>query len=209
MKKIIGILSLFLSFSFFACSENEELGDFDGDWEGRNATYIDSIAKIARSNQGTAVGQWNVIQSFHLSSTFTSLDNKDYIYAQILKKGTGTDTALYTDSVAVNYRGRLIPTSSYPQGLVFDQNYYGDLVTLQNGNYTFDEENAKIMVPSGFHVNEVVGGWTTALQKMHEGDVWRLYIPQDLGYGSSTSVDNIPAYSALIFDVYLRKVVHL
>ena len=62
------------------------------------------------------------------------------------------------------------------------------------------------MVPSTFSLGGVVDGWTTALQQMHVGDVWRLYIPQSLGYGSSTSNSNIPAYSTLVFDVYLREI---
>jgi FKBP-type peptidyl-prolyl cis-trans isomerase len=37
---------------------------------------------------------------------------------------------------------------------------------------------------------------------MVEGDVWRVYIPAHLGYGSSKQTD-IPAYSALIFDMNL------
>jgi FKBP-type peptidyl-prolyl cis-trans isomerase FklB len=34
------------------------------------------------------------------------------------------------------------------------------------------------------------------------GDIWRIYIPYTLGYGTSNS-STIPAYSTLIFDVNL------
>ena len=38
---------------------------------------------------------------------------------------------------------------------------------------------------------------------MHRGDYWRVTIPYQLGYGTS---DNgaIPAYSTLIFDLWLQ-----
>ena len=195
MKKLLWIFAAALCVGFAACSEEEEESEF-ANWEERNVNYIDSIARIARANTGTAEGQWRVMQTFHLSKEYTSTDNQDYVFAKIIEIGEGTDTPQYTDSVSVSYRGRLIPSSTYKDGYVFDQNYYGDL----------DAENKKIMVPTTFTLNGVVDGWGTALQEMHEGDYWRLYIPQSLGYGSSTSNSSIPAYSTLIFDVYVQKV---
>jgi len=140
MKKIFWIFAVLLGFAFTACSEESEVGEFDNNWQKRNENYIDSVATIARANQGSAVNQWKVIQSFHLSSGYVSTDNQDYVFAQIKEVGTGSTTPLYTDSVSVNYRGRLIPTVSYPEGIVFDQNYYGELT---------DTENKKIMVLLG------------------------------------------------------------
>ena len=197
MKKIFWIFAVLLGSTFAACSEESEVGEFENNQRERNVNYIDSVASVARANQGSAVNQWKVIQSYHLSSDFVSTDNQDYVFAQIKEVGTGSASPLYTDSVSVNYRGHLIPTVSYPGGKVFDQNFYGELT---------DVENKKIMVPSTFSLGGVVDGWTTALQQMHVGDVWRLYIPQSLGYGSSTSNSNIPAYSTLVFDVYLREI---
>ena len=197
MKKIFWIFAVLFGSAFAACSEETEVGEFENNWRERNVNYLDSIATIARTNQGSAVNQWKVIQSYHLSSGYVSTDNQDYVFAQIKEVGTGDVSPLYTDSVRVNYRGQLIPTASYPGGRVFDQNYYGELI---------DEENKKVMVPSTFSLGGVVDGWTTALQQMHVGDIWRIYIPQSLGYGSSTSNSNIPAYSTLVFDVYLREI---
>jgi len=48
----------------------------------------------------------------------------------------------------------------------------------------------------------VVSGLATALQKMHIGDRWLVYIPYNLGYGESDS-GSVPAYPTLIFDVTL------
>ena len=49
----------------------------------------------------------------------------------------------------------------------------------------------------------MVDGFSTALQAMHIGDYWRVYIPSDLGYGSAGSGSNVPGNSLLIFDLIL------
>ena len=51
-------------------------------------------------------------------------------------------------------------------------------------------------------------GFATAIQKMHVGDRWRVYIPYALGYKNSTSNASIPAYSTLVFDVTLVSFSH-
>ena len=37
--------------------------------------------------------------------------------------------------------------------------------------------------PATFGVTQLIAGWTEALQMMHEGDKWMLYIPYDIGFG--------------------------
>ena len=86
------------------------------------------------------------------------------------------DTTLY-----VNYIGRLL------NGQVFDSSY-------------------KRGVPAEFGVNQVIKGWTEALQLMGEGAEWELYIPYDLAYGEAGAHGSIPPYSALIFKVEVIKV---
>jgi FKBP-type peptidyl-prolyl cis-trans isomerase FklB len=84
-------------------------------------------------------------------------------------------------SVTTHYHGTLI------DGKVFDSSY-------QRGQ------------PATFGVNQVIGGWTEALQLMPEGSKWRLYIPSDLAYGKRGAGRDIGPDSALIFDVELLKV---
>ena len=40
--------------------------------------------------------------------------------------------------------------------------------------------------PAIFAPNEVIKGWSEALQLMREGDHWQLYVPSELAYGDSS-----------------------
>jgi len=87
-----------------------------------------------------------------------------------------------TDNVTVHYTGKLV------DGTVFDS-------SVARGE------------PASFAVNQVISGWTEALQLMHEGDKWLLFIPSDLGYGAQgAGGGQIPPHATLIFEVELIKV---
>jgi FKBP-type peptidyl-prolyl cis-trans isomerase FklB len=195
-KNLLWIFSLMggLSMAFTACDETTGEVDPYENWETRNQQYIDSIATVANANLGNEVGQWKRIHSYKFTEPLAGGDVNDYVYAQILQKGEGTASPLFTDSVYTHYRGKLIPLLTGTT-VTFDQSYTGDL-------------DPSIAVASSFSVGAVITGWTTALQQMHAGDRWMLYIPSDLGYGTSGST-SIPSGSTLIFDLYLEKVVAL
>jgi FKBP-type peptidyl-prolyl cis-trans isomerase FklB len=195
-KNLLWIFGLMggLSMAFTACDETTGEVDPYEDWETRNQQYIDSIASVANANLGNEVGQWKRIHSYKFTEPLAGGDVNDYVYAQILQKGEGTVSPLFTDSVYTHYRGKLIPLITGTT-VTFDQSYTGDL-------------DPSIAVASSFSVGAVITGWTTALQQMHAGDRWMLYIPSDLGYGTSGST-SIPSGSTLIFDLYLEKVVQL
>ncbi len=99
---------------------------------------------------------------------------------KVIKSGTGKKPTAQSQ-VSVDYEGRLI------DGTVFDSSY----------------ERGK---PATFRCSQVIKGWTEALTRMSEGDVWELYIPYQLAYGERES-GKIKPYSALIFKVELHKVI--
>ncbi len=96
---------------------------------------------------------------------------------EILQAGTGA-TPGAGSRVTVHYEGRLT------NGNVFDSSY-------------------KRNQPATFGVNQVIRGWTEALQLMPVDSKWRLYIPSDLGYGERGAGASIPPNAVLIFDVEL------
>lgn len=99
---------------------------------------------------------------------------------EVLRKGESTASPTVSSVVSVHYRGTLI------NGREFDNSY-------------------KRNCPEAFRVRDVIEGWQHALQAMHPGDHWRIYIPYTLGYGTRTS-GPIPAYSTLIFEVELLMI---
>ena len=49
---------------------------------------------------------------------------------------------------------------------------------------------------------DLIEGWIIAIQQMHIGDKWELYIPAEMGYGK-LSQPGIPGGSTLIFEIEL------
>lgn len=187
--KLLFTLSMMLC-AFASCSESDEVEEF-GNWQTRNIQYIDSIAGVARANTD---GSWKVFLATGLDEN-REWPNNHYVYCQVLRSGDGTTHPAYTDTVLVNYSGRLIPTNSYSGGYVFDSSYDGEL------NPSFD-------VPVKLPLSGTVHGFATAVQHMvagttrANGDYWRVYIPSNVGYGG-VDYSSIPAFSTLIFDINL------
>ena len=100
---------------------------------------------------------------------------------EVLESGKG-DSPKASDNVEVHYTGKLI------DGTVFDS-------SVERG------------VPASFGVTQVIPGWVEALQLMHKGDKWRLYIPSDLAYGPNGAGGVIGPNLTLIFDVELLRVI--
>ena len=192
--KFLKIYSLFLFVALMglvSCDETEEAGEYDN-WAARNVAFIDSIATVARANES---GDWKVFLAYGMNDTLQG-DNQYYVYCNVIRHGDGTESPGYSDTVLVNYRGRFIPTKTYPDGNIFDESYLGQL-------------EPEVDVPQKLNLSGCVRGWTTAMMHMVKGktratgDVWRIYVPATLGYGSRTDVSGIPAYSTLIFDLNL------
>lgn len=97
---------------------------------------------------------------------------------KILKGGNGEKPSP-TAHVKVNYKGTLI------DGTIFDSN----------------EGKA----PVDLTLNQVIKGWTEALQLMPVGSKWKLFIPYNMGYGAQAA-GSIPPFSTLVFEVELVSI---
>ena len=99
---------------------------------------------------------------------------------KILQNGYGKRPGAF-DTVTVNYKGSLI------NGTVFDATEAG--------------------LPAQFVTNQLIPGWTEALELMREGDHWQLVIPANLAYGARGAGNGaIPPNQTLVFDLELIKV---
>ena len=68
---------------------------------------------------------------------------------------------------------------------------------------TFDSSRGG--VAPAFRLRELIPGWIIALQQMHVGDRWEIYIPAEQAYGRMNQ-PGIPGGSTLIFDIELLGV---
>ena len=57
-------------------------------------------------------------------------------------------------------------------------------------------------VPLACRLSDLIEGWIIAIQQMHIGDKWEIYIPAEMGYGKF-SQPGIPGGSTLIFEIEL------
>ena len=85
------------------------------------------------------------------------------------------------DTVTVHYKGTLL------DGTEFDSSY-------------------KRNQPAEFQVDQVIPGWTEAMQLMNVGSTYELYLPPELAYGDRGAPPVIEPGSMLIFVVELLDV---
>ena len=63
-------------------------------------------------------------------------------------------------------------------------------------------DSSRSGVPLACRLCDLIEGWIIAIQQMHIGDKWELYIPAEMGYGKF-SQPGIPGGSTLIFEIEL------
>ncbi|MCR5077876.1 MAG: FKBP-type peptidyl-prolyl cis-trans isomerase [Prevotella sp.] len=200
LHRAAGILSLsglLLSSGILSsCSEDKDTVEEFANWQSANDTYWSSLYKTTQQKIASGDNSWKMILNYTFqnqsspSGAAISYRPENYVIVHVEESGTGTKSPLYSDSVAVHYQGRMIPSATYTAGLIFDTSWAGD---------TF---NAAISRPAHLYAGGVVDGFSTALQQMHKGDHWTVYVPYQLGYGA-TAKGSVQAYSTLIFDLRL------
>ncbi|KAH8046253.1 FK506 binding protein [Aureococcus anophagefferens] len=60
--------------------------------------------------------------------------------------------------------------------------------------------------PDAVAPNQVIAGWTEAMQLMVKGDKWEMYIPSELGYGDRGSPPKIPGGAPLVFTMEILEI---
>ena len=100
---------------------------------------------------------------------------------EVIKMGNGQKPTL-ENVVSVHYTGTLI------DGTEFDS-------------------SVKRNEPAQFPLVGVIQGWTEALQLMPVGSKFKIYVPENLGYGEQGAGGIIQPYSTLIFEVELLEIV--
>lgn len=105
---------------------------------------------------------------------------------KILKTGQGASHPLPSTPCKCHYEGRT--AGNHPNGVTFDSSY-------SRGS------------PTTFAPNQVIKGWTEAMQLMVEGDKWELYIPAELGYGAQGAAGGkIGPGDVLVFTLELIEI---
>ena len=100
---------------------------------------------------------------------------------RVLKQGNGPSPTRQ-DAVRCNYRGTLL------NGTEFDS-------SAAHGG------------PAEFRVGPpLIEGWIEALQKMHVGDKWQLFVPPKLAYGLEPPGHPIEPNSLLVFEIELLEI---
>mmetsp|Transcript_46664 Transcript_46664/g.68224 ORF Transcript_46664/g.68224 Transcript_46664/m.68224 type:complete len:197 (+) Transcript_46664:26-616(+) len=101
---------------------------------------------------------------------------------RVLREGEpGAPSPSKSQKCSCHYEGRNI------RGQVFDSSY-------QRGE------------PIDFAPNQVIKGWTEAMQLMKEGDKWELTVPSELAYGRTRMGRAIYPGATLIFEMEILKV---
>ena len=114
--------------------------------------------------------------------------SRSQIQYKVMQEGSGRIPD-FDDAVVVHYNGYLI------DGTKFDSSY-------DRGE------------PATFALNGVIQGWQQILQKMPVGSKWKVFIPENLGYGIAGVYKDakkgeyiIPPSSTLVFDIELLSIV--
>ncbi len=126
------------------------------------------------ADENKKVGEQFLVENKQKDGIMTLPSGLQY---KILSKGTGPSPTIL-DVVSTHYKGSSI------NGQVFES--------------TYDAGR-----PAVFPVNRVIQGWAEALQKMHVGDKWQLFIPSYLAYGEAGFGNVIGPNVTLIFEMEL------
>ncbi len=188
MKQKYIIAVLLAALCMVSCKEEDDTVEEYANWQVKNEAYFEEAYQkhVNGGPEAFVLKRLTLPDSVNINQA----KHTDCILVDVLESGLGWGSSpLYSSTAYVHYRGRLIPSPSYPSGYQFDSSFLNE----------FDPQTAE---PAELEVDKMVEGFGLALQYMKIGDHWRVTIPYQLGYGA-TSSGTIPAYSTLVFEMWL------
>ena len=187
-QALVAAMLLAMPLLFTACSETNETQEEYPDWKNKNQTFWNKLYTETRRHATVGYTSWKLFKTYTKQDSISGV-NTDYIIVHVKQAGTGSGTPFSTDSVSVRYTGQLLPSTSYPAGYIFD--------TTSPAGTTDATAGVAHMA-----INSLTDGFATALQHMHIGDKWDVYVPWTLAYGAKGN-KSIPGYSVLKFEISL------
>lgn len=112
---------------------------------------------------------------------------------KVLKKGKGKFSPKVGTTCSCHYAGT---TPSLTE----------NAIDIDEKDWKEFDSSYKRGTPTEFAPNQVIKGWTEAMQLMVEGDKWEMYIPSDLGYGDGGSGEKIKGGDVLIFRMEILEI---
>lgn len=177
-KQLLIVISLLSIFLFSACDKTETIDDR---WRTENEAQFNTIAS---------------------NSEYTKLDvisGAGFVMYKVLETGTGDRAPFFNEQVKVRYTGWYKNIWTKPDTFTDE---FGNIIK----NKVIFDTTSQTNRPRPFRVNEVVTGFSTALQFMKEGDKWEVWIPWELGY-MENGYQNIKGYSTLVFEIELVEII--
>ena len=175
-------------FTLAACSDDDENEILIAEaWKEINLAAFDARLQDAKTDTSLF--------------TINSESGNGQIICKILKKGEGTETIYYTSKVNCYYKGCFVTNE--------DGEVVADRDSVLTQGEVFDSrlrENGDDKVLFEVDDSGLRDGFATALQHMHEGDIWEVWMPYQLGYGVS-GYDDIKPYTTLVFQIEVTDIV--
>ena len=191
MKKYCQItwMLVVMLFTLAACSDDDDENEIviDEAWKEINLAAFDARLQDAKTDTSLF--------------TINSESGNGQIICKILKKGEGTETIYYTSKVNCYYKGCFVTNE--------DGEVVADRDSVLTQGEVFDSrlrENGDDKVLFEVDDSGLRDGFATALQHMHEGDIWEVWMPYQLGYGVS-GYDDIKPYTTLVFQIEVTDIV--
>merc|ERR1712217_839673 len=118
---------------------------------------------------------------------------------KVLREGTGEDHPTADSSCECFYAGTTPSLTPHAHEVADD-------TEALNKEWNDFDSGYKRGSTTSFAPNQVIKGWTEAMQLMVEGDKWEMYIPSELGYGDGGQGGKIKGGDVLIFRMEIKKI---